>query len=420
MIARLVSKFLANEEGNVALIVAILALPLLLGAGITIDYTLLTRAENALQTAADNAALASAKELTLSNSNQETLQQLSEDFVLANLQQTLDIDKSGNTVDVKTVIDANRSGLSVNLEYYWKPFILQYLNSNVLPLKVSAKANLAGSKKICMIGLDESNGKTIHLTKRASLEALECGVYANSSAKEAIRVDDNARLITGLTCSAGGIKGFKKASFTPEPVTDCPVVADPLLHRQPPTVGSCDYNNYEVSTGFHTLYPGTYCGGLKVKGDAEVTLRSGIYVINGGKLEVTAQAVFQGENVGFYLSGDKAKLVFRKQTTISLTAPKTGQMAGLLMFEDRNASKIEKHQITSDNARLLLGTIYLPNGTLIIDSEGPVADQAAYTAIVARAIELAEGPTLYLNSDYDSTDVPVPEGLENAEVYLSE
>ena len=94
-------------------------------------------------------------------------------------------------------------------------------------------------------------------------------------------------------------------------------------------------------------------------------------------------------------------------------------MAGLLIFEDRTASKTEKHEITSDNARLLLGTIYLPNGTLKIDSDAPVADKSAYTAIIARAIELQEGPTLYLNSDYEATDVPVPEGLVKDRVMLT-
>ena len=68
---------------------------------------------------------------------------------------------------------------------------------------------------------------------------------------------------------------------------------------------------------------------------------------------------------------------------------------------------------------MLLGTIYLPNGTLKIDSEGPIADKAAYTAIIARAIKLYEGPTLYLNSDYDASDVPVPEGLVRDKVFLT-
>ena len=151
MIAKLVSKFLRNDEGNVALIVAIIALPLLLVAGIAVDYTLLTRAENALQIAADNAALASAKELGLSNSNSTTIKQVSEGYVLSNLEQDLDMTSSGHSVSIDTVIANDNSGLTVNLEYFWQPFILHHLGGNVLPLKVSATANLAGAKKICML-----------------------------------------------------------------------------------------------------------------------------------------------------------------------------------------------------------------------------------------------------------------------------
>ncbi len=412
-------RFLKDNRGNVALTTAIMALPLLMGTGIAIDYSLLSRAESALQEAADSAALASAKELGLSNTNRTTISEISEDYVISNLQQNLNMDGSNHSVGVSTTIAGDNSGLTVNLEYHWQPFVLHHLGGNVLPLKVTATANLAGTKKICMIGLEEKNNRTIHLTKRASLEARDCGVYANSSDKQAIRVDDNARIVAGVTCSSGGVKGAKHASFTPQPITDCPPISDPLLNRVQPSVGLCDFNNYEIKKGMHVLYPGTYCGGLKVRGTAEAKLQPGIYIINGGKLEVTDKARFEGENVGFFLAGDKAKLLFKKETTINLTAPKTGPMAGLLIFEDRAASKIEKHQITSDNARLLLGTIYLPNGTLKIDSEGPIADQAAYTAIIARAVELAEGPTLYLNSNYNATDVPVPEGLQNASVYLA-
>ncbi len=134
--------------------------------------------------------------------------------------------------------------------------------------------------------------------------------------------------------------------------------------------------------------------------------------MTGGKLEVSGQAKMEGENVGFYLNGDKAKLRFTKETTISLTAPVDGLLAGILVFEDRNASdSVDHHHITSDNARVLLGTIYLPNGTLRIDADAPVADKAAYTAIIARMIQLDEGPSLHLNSDYEASNVPVPEGL---------
>ena len=57
---------------------------------------------------------------------------------------------------------------------------------------------------------------------------------------------------------------------------------------------------------------------------------------------------------------------------------------------------------------------------LLIDSKKPVADQSAYTAIVANSIELNSGPNLILNSDYEATDVPVPSGIAgSSQVVLS-
>lgn len=393
-------------------------MPLLGGAGVAVDYTLLMRAESALQNAADGAALASAKELGITNTKGDAIKEVARTYVYSNLMQNLRLNQKQNSLKIDTLITKDKTGLTVDVEYYWAPFLLHYLGNNVLPIKVSATANLAGIGKVCMIGLDQNKKDTIHLTKRAGLEAPNCGIYSNSSNKSSIRVQHSAKIVAGVICSAGGIRGTRRASFLPKPLTDCPIIKDPLADRIAPPIGSCDFNRFRVRKGEHTLYPGTYCKGLKVTGTAKVKLMPGIYVINGDKLEVTNKAVFEGENVGFYLSGDKAKLVFRKQTTINLTAPKGGLMAGLLIFEDRNASRIEKHQITSDNARMLLGTIYLPNGTLKIDSEALIADKAAYTAIIARSIKLFEGPTLYLNSNYEATDVPVPDGLGGENVHL--
>ena len=118
-------------------------------------------------------------------------------------------------------------------------------------------------------------------------------------------------------------------------------------------------------------------------------------------------------------------------TTISLTAPRSGIMAGILMFDDRHVGnpiipplglnlaipllplgvKLRQYRIISDDARVLLGTIYLPGGRLVIDSKKAVADRSAYTVIVANRVELFEGPNLFLNTDYASTDIPLPKGI---------
>ena len=53
----------------------------------------------------------------------------------------------------------------------------------------------------------------------------------------------------------------------------------------------------------------------------------------------------------------------------------------------------------------------MPQGRLIIDATQPIADKSAYTIIVTRRMELYAGPNLVMNTDYSSSDIPVPQGV---------
>jgi hypothetical protein len=118
-----------------------------------------------------------------------------------------------------------------------------------------------------------------------------------------------------------------------------------------------------------------------------------------------------GENVGFFLSGEDTTLKFVGNSTISLTGAIAGDLAGLLFFESRAGKPGRTHRINSAKANKLTGTIYLPKGKLRIDPNGSVAEDSAYTAIIANEIEIDEGPMLVLNSDYGASNVPVPDGI---------
>ncbi len=147
-------------------------------------------------------------------------------------------------------------------------------------------------------------------------------------------------------------------------------------------------------------------------------------------------ATVTGVQVGIYLKGPSANLALASDSTISLSAPKDGPFAGILVFDDPSGASApaippyalpvpivgalvgnllkgppREHKILSDNARMLLGTIYMPQGRLIIDANKPIADNSAYTVRVVRRIDLHSGPNLILNSDYSATDVPVPPGV---------
>jgi hypothetical protein len=49
----------------------------------------------------------------------------------------------------------------------------------------------------------------------------------------------------------------------------------------------------------------------------------------------------------------------------------------------------------------------------MIDANNPVADKSEYTIIIAREFELRDGPELVLKTDYESSPIPVPEGVGN-------
>ena len=226
-----------------------------------------------------------------------------------------------------------------------------------------------------------------------------------------------SQIRSGLTCSAGGVEGAV-TNFSPFPVMDCPAYPDPLAQRQPPSVGACDYVDFEVGSPndnatdvVYNIAPGVYCGGLKILKHAKVYFDPGIYVIKDGPLEVGKFSRLDGELVGFYLLGDAATFRFEKEAAITMTAPKDGPLAGIMFFEDRSAPLDRVHKIESDDARRFLGTFYLSRGVLEVNTQKPVADSSAYTAIVARRLVLKGKPSLVLNADYAATDIPVPDGV---------
>ncbi len=404
-----------DRRGGIAVSFAI-ALPAILAAlGIATDFALMTKVRANLQSAADAAAIAGAREIPLAGTNTHQVTSAAQSFAAYALtgesvatKETL----AGSNFSVNAAVVGKFSAVKVDISENWTPFFAHVLMAGVTPITVTATASFEGSNNICVLGLEDKD-RSVYLDSNARLTGNDCGVFSNSTDSKGLEVKDGAALRASIVCSAGGTSISKSATVQPHAITDCPKVADPLAGRPAPSVGSCDHTNFVFAKNKSvTLNPGVYCGGLKLDAAANVTLKPGIYIIKDGEFRITGEATVAGEGVGFYLTGkDPKEIKFDQKTHISLAAPTSGPMAGLLLFEDRNLPKQLKHQISSDDARNLVGTIYLPVGGLIIDAKKAVADQSAYTAIIAQTIELNYGPELVLNSDYENTDVPVPAGI---------
>ena len=279
-----------------------------------------------------------------------------------------------------------------------------------------------GAGPYCILALDPSAAKALQVTGSTSVSLPNCAVMtdsnANGSGSGAAMYDGSAAgSITAKDIDVVGTWGGN-GTVSPAPTTGVPYVYDPLSQLAAPTVASCPSggvkkdasgNNLPSTiTSNITLNPGTYCGGLKITGGT-VTFNAGVYVLNGGGMQVSGGAALTGTGVTFYNtgSGNGATKYGDIQMTgtgpVTLSAPTTGGQAnyeGILIFQDRtlgttggNGDVIQGNQTGSH----LNGVIYVPKGLVTYTGN---MDGTGYQSIVADEITFTGNSTLA--SDYST------------------
>ncbi len=454
-----------DSKGNMTIMMlGIMAVGAFVVGGI-VDYMSLSNQRRDLQQLADRAAVAAAQELVVFKGTNNRVRSVAEIFVSASYKRQhetkAEIIDNGKAVKVSITADPQT--------YFPGPI------GSVKSIGAEAVAEITGGGYVCMVGLDADAPSTLNMSDKARVTAEKCAIYSNSKNKASLKLHSLARVKAELVCVAGGISGPESAVTPNKPITDCPVLQDPLRDRPEPNVGLLQCSNIlgadsilgkdllgkdgkllslkellggqglvrgllkgellarktiledilagdlvgnlapgVLVTGNQELSPGVYCGGINIIG-GNVKLKPGTYILNNGGLVVANGGKLEGENVGFYLTGalGLSTIQFAPSSQISLTAPRTGDMAGMLFFEDRDVLFKFPHVIASNNARELVGTIYLPGNPLAINSQDPIADQSDYTVIIARKFEMKDGPELVLNTDYENSPIPVPEGVGN-------
>lgn len=398
---------LLDDRGIIAIKFA-LALPVILAAfGFAVDRSRYVTEQGAIQAAADAAALAAAKELSLADRKYDDLAAIAQSVAEAYS------GRSGITKpQTRTSVTSDPVQVEVNIVSKFRSIFAGITLLELPDVRTRAIARVVGKPNICVLGLNETENGTISLEQQARVTGQNCAVYSNSDHVRGLKAKNSATLSASIICTRGGKDGGP-GNFTPSPLVDCPSFEDPLASRPEPPAGGCDPAQPALITGSVTLDPGTYCG-LEIAGGGDVTLRDGIFVFKDKPLIVRDGGKLHGAAAGLYFTGANASFTFEQLSTISLTAPSSGPMAGLLVFTSRSQDTNLQHSILSDDARVMVGTLYIPQGELRIDATSPIADQSAYTAIVADKMRLYGGPHLVLNTNYSETEVPVPDGIMGA------
>lgn len=143
------------------------------------------------------------------------------------------------------------------------------------------------------------------------------------------------------------------------------------------------------------MQPGTYTSFVT---RCDTVMNPGIYVINGGNFEVRAQDVVTGNGVmivlrngaGIRINGganiNLTAMTASQLIAIGQTASNANQLAGMLIFEDRNSAGNSGNMINGNAATILNGTVYLPRSNLTFAGTAGVTSQCLLLA--ARTITI--------------------------------
>lgn len=390
---------------------------LMLAAGGAIDIASSMRIRSHIQSIADSAALTGATQYRLSRSDSNEIKQVA----LSAAQAAFDDAKLDASAEV-TVDDTIRA-VTVVVTAKSPLRFLNIASNGGYTVNAKATARAGSSSVLCLLALGDD--QHILQVQNGRVTAPDCSVNSNSRSAQGIVANVKAFIAAKVICSSGGYQGGT-SNFNPMPSIDCPVVADPLYSRAAPVVGRCDFTDMRIDNEDVTLKPGVYCNGITIKDNSRVRMMHGTYIMKDGDLRAQGNSTLIMVDAAVYLTGHNAELDFSPTTTLDLSAPVNGPLAGILFFEDRNADIGRTHQIASRAASKLLGTIYLSRGKLVVgqapgtcspadvgtvncpDSPVNVADQSAWTLIVAHEVNITSGVNLVLNSGYDATAVPVP------------
>ena len=202
-------------------------------------------------------------------------------------------------------------------------------------MDIAASAVAGKRSAMCIMALDPDQQAALGLDVLAKIEALNCTVQVNSRNDQAFQVLPGSQFMASGLCVTGDTFIGPFTRVAPEPTVGCPPQPDPLAGLAPPEIGACDYNENKFDNHSGILQPGVYCGGLTIAGKSDIVLAAGTYVIKDGPLSILDTARVGGEDITFFLTGRNAVIQFEDMSTLTLTAPTSGDMAGILVFQDR-------------------------------------------------------------------------------------
>lgn len=393
-------RFGLHRGGHTALMFALGAPGVLLIAIGAIDLSQVQSNRVKLQDLADISALAGANELGLAIDDGIAVER-----ALAFVEGHID-DWAGApdvTPAVRVFEQDQQRVIEVTLRAHRPSFFVNMLPPGGWRFEAQARAISVGLTPLCVLVTGESGTKMLNVKDNGRLSAPQCLVHSNRDI-----------LVEGGIISALQVQAVTSARgmITPLAGTGSAPLADPFAGLSLAERSGCplvDLLVPDILTGTLRLAPGVHCGQFKMGGDSVLVLDPGEHWFLAGKLEMKDNSRLIGRDVVLFFD-KQSKFEFRDHAQVNLDGRRRGPYAGMVLAAARGNT--QDFSISSDHVEALLGVIYVPDAQLIVEGgRADIARDSDWTVIVARSLQLRGSPSLIINANYSSSDVPVPDGV---------
>jgi len=342
---------------------------LLMMAGLGVDVGYLRYQKQQMQKAADAGALAGAAELInyYGGVGQQQIIAAAKSDAMAN---GFGDGENGVTVTVNHPPQTNGDPfkddfrfVEVIVQQQRPTFFMRLAGYNMVNVSSRAIATSVGSGSGCLYSLATSGSDTFDVAAGSQISS-NCGILIASSSSSALRAGTGAR----VTASAIGVVGDAQGGeLNPQPTSGIAPFTDPLANVPAPGVPGCNNFGYHNNGRSGPLASGAYCGGINLSG-GNVTL-SGTYYLVGGGLTVSPTTTVTGTGVTFYNTAGQgysyAPINLSGAPGTNISAPTTGNLAGILIFQDRSiGNDPQANVVDGSNGQIYTGALYFPTTTL--------------------------------------------------------
>jgi hypothetical protein len=314
--------FRHRNDGQVAVMFAIAILPLAGAVGAAVDYSRGNQVRTSLQKALDAAVLAAAIDGTAK-------------------WQTAALNAfNGNIKSKDSVVGTPTFSLEKDIYAGSVPAVaettfMKIAGINSIAVKASASATTS-KIPLCVLGLNAFETGSFDMNGNAKFNAPECAVQANTRANRGMTQEGKPTAVARKFGVTGAHTG---TNYSTPPKDGSEAVPDPYASMPFPSYSACDSKNpkgLDINGGTTTLSPGTYCGGIRIKSQATVTLERGIYVMVNGSFWLDGGSTVTGKEVMIAFTGSDSTLRVWGNSTIDLTSPVSGPYKNFQFFQDPN------------------------------------------------------------------------------------